>query len=115
MAFSINETTLLSAVNSGSIFSIINSTLYPSYGIYYNTVDAATTASAGSAPFAPTAWLGVERGSDASIVNSPIEAGSYTSYNKVKRPAELHVRFALEGSHHLEIDEFCCMGNRNTC
>lgn len=96
--FSLNETTLLSAINSGSIFSIINSTLFPSWGITYNKVDETLTGVIpGMTVFEPTGWVSAEPVGDAAIVNAPIEKGSYTSYNKVRRPAELRVVFVLEG------------------
>ncbi|WP_433670502.1 phage baseplate protein [Klebsiella michiganensis] len=96
--FSLNETTLLSAINSGSIFSVINSTLYPSWGITYNKVDETLTGIiSGTTVFEPTGWVSAEPVGDAAIVNAPIEKGSYTSYNKVRRPAELRVVFVLEG------------------
>lgn len=113
--FSLNETTLLSAINSGSIFSLLNSALTPSWGITYNKVDQQlnssyqSQASAGPLPqsasytksgqtvFTPTGWISAEAVSDAMVVNSNIENGSFTSYNKIRRPAELRVRFAHEG------------------
>lgn len=111
--FSLNETTLLSAINSGSIFSLINSAINPSWGITYKTVDSSISysdlSSAGPVPgnvkvispgmtvFTPTGWISAEPLGEAAIVNSPIEKGSYTSYNKVRRPNELRVVFVLEG------------------
>lgn len=113
--FSLNETTLLSAINSGSIFSLLNSALTPSWGITYNKVDQElnssyqSQASAGPLPqsasytksgktvFTPTGWISAEAVSDAMVVNSNIENGSFTSYNKIRRPAELRLRFAHEG------------------
>ncbi|WP_313687910.1 hypothetical protein [Pantoea sp.] len=98
MAFSLNETTLLSAINSGSIFSIINSALSPSWSISFNKVDDDFAgAVSGSAVFTPTGWISAEPVGDAQVVSSPIQKGSYTSYNKVRRPKELRVKFALEG------------------
>jgi len=98
MSFSLNETTLLSAINSGSIFSLINSAISPSWGITYNTVDPSLIgAIAGQTVFSPTGWISAEPVGEASIVNSPIEKGSYASYNKVRRPNELRVVFVLEG------------------
>lgn len=95
--FSLNETTLLSAINSGSIFSLLNSALSPSWGITYNKVDSSVMASSGQTVFTPTGWISAEPVSDSMVVNSNIEGGSYASYNKVRRPSELRVRFALEG------------------
>ena len=86
--FSLNETTLLSAINSGNIFSIINSTLSPGYGIYLKS---------GLRALSPSSFMGIEYGADASVVSAPIEDGSYTSFNKVKRPAIIRVLFNLEG------------------
>jgi len=113
MAFSLNEATLLSAINSGSIFSIINSTLSPSWGITYRTIDPAISLAAfsgqGPAPgyvqslnvgdkvFIPSGWVSVEPYGEGVVVNSPIEKGSYSSYNKVRRPNELRVVFVLQG------------------
>lgn len=88
MAFSLNETTLLSAINSGNIFSIINSTLSPGYGIYQNS---------GLRALSPSSFLGIEYGADSSVVSAPIEQGSYSSFNKVKRPPIIRVLFTLEG------------------
>ena len=88
MAFSLNETTLLSAINSGNIFSIINSTLSPGYGVYLKS---------GAKALSPTSFLGVEYGADASVVSAPIEKGSYSAFNKVKRPPIIRVLFTLEG------------------
>lgn len=88
MAFSLNETTLLSAIRSRSIFSVVNSALHPGYGIYLKS---------GAKALSPTSFLGIEYGADASIVSSPIEKGSYSSFNKVKRPPVIRVLFTLEG------------------
>jgi len=88
MAFSLNETTILSAINSGNIFSIISSILSPTYGIYLKS---------GVKALSPTSFLGIEYGADASVVSSPIEKGSYSSFNKVKRPTIIRVLFTLEG------------------
>lgn len=89
MAFSINETTLLNAIKGGGLFSVINSVLYPGYGIYY--------ADGSGRAINPTSFLGVEYGAEAVVVNAPVEKGSYTSYNKVKRPPLIRVLFVLEG------------------
>ena len=88
MAFSLNETTLLSAISSGNIFSIINSVLSPSYGVYLKS---------GAKALSPTSVLGIEYGADASVVSAPIEKGSYSSFNKVKRPPVIRMLFTLEG------------------
>jgi|GEM_PF-564257 hypothetical protein len=98
--FSLNETTLLSAINSRSLLSAINTALYPSWGITYNKVtdDLLSVGKvAGMTVFTPSGWISAEPMGDASIVNSPIERGSYSSYNKVRRPSELRVVFSLEG------------------
>lgn len=89
MNFSLNETTLLNAVQGGGIFSVINSIIGPGYGIYFNN-------GTGKA-LSPSSFLGVEYGADASVVSAPIESGSYNSYNKVKRPPVIRVLFVLEG------------------
>lgn len=89
MNFSLNETTLLNAVNGGGIFSVINSIIGPGYGIYFSD-------GTGKA-LSPSSFLGIEYGADASVVSSPIEGGSYSSYNKVKRPPVIRVLFVLEG------------------
>jgi len=89
MAFSLNETTLINAINSGNLFSVINSVISPGYGIYLSNGSAKA--------INPTSFLGVDYGNDASIASSPLEQGSYTSYNKVRRPPILRVAFVLEG------------------
>lgn len=86
--FNLNETTLLSAINSGNIFSIINSTLSPGYGVYLKS---------GVRAINPSSFLGIEYGADAAVVSAPIEGGSYSSFNKVKRPAIIRLLFTLEG------------------
>jgi len=88
MAFNLNETTILSAINSGSLLSVVNSVLSPGYGIYLKS---------GSKALSPTSFLGIEYGADAAVVSAPIEKGSYSSYNKVKRPPIIRVLFTLEG------------------
>lgn len=98
--FSLNETTLLSALNSRSLLSAINSAINPGWGITYNQVDALSPQSGavpGQAAFTPSGWISAEPTGDAAIVSSPVERGSYTSYNKVRRPSELRVVFSLEG------------------
>ncbi|WP_447875902.1 hypothetical protein [Serratia fonticola] len=89
MAFSLNQTTLMSAINGGGLLSILNSTLSPGYGIY--------TTGGQLRALNPTSILGIEYGADASVVSAPIEKGSYSSYNKVKRPQIIRVLFTLEG------------------
>lgn len=89
MAFSLNETTLLSALGSGNIFSVINSTISPSYGIYL--ADGVGRA------IKPKSFLGIDYGNDASVITSPIEGGSYTSFNKIKKPQIIRVIFTIEG------------------
>lgn len=89
MAFSLNETTLINAINGGGLLSILNSTLSPGYGIY--------TSGGVLKALRPTSFLGIEYGADASVVSAPIEQGSYNSYNKVKRPPIIRVVFTLEG------------------
>lgn len=88
MAFSLNQATLLSALRSGNIYSIINSTLTPTYGIYLKS---------GAKAISPTSFVGVEAAADAAVVSAPIEGGSYSSFNKVKRPSVLRVIFTMEG------------------
>ena len=101
MAFSLNETTLLSAISGGSLTSILTSALKPGYSLTVNTLDPNGTNSlsltVGADVFTPTSWISVERLSDAAISNAPVEKGSFSSYNKVRRPADLRVIFTLEG------------------
>lgn len=86
--FSLNETTLLNAVQGGGIFSVINSIIGPGYGIYLKT---------GAKALSPSSFLGIDYEADSSIISAPIEQGSYASYNKVKRPPTIRVTFVLEG------------------
>lgn len=89
MSFSLNETTLLSAINGGGLLSVLNGTLSPGYGIY--------TSGGVLKALNPSSFIGIEYGADASVVSAPIENGSYSSYNKVKRPPVIRVIFTLEG------------------
>ncbi|MGI0465436.1 MULTISPECIES: phage baseplate protein [Serratia] len=92
MRFSLNQATVLNAVRGGGLLSVVNSVLAPGYGIYY-----ASGASVGTKPFSPTSFVVIEVGGEASITTAPIERGGYTSFNKVQRPAELHITFTVEG------------------
>lgn len=89
MAFSLNETTILSAINGGGLLSLINSVLSPGYGIYYSA--------SGETVLTPTSFIGVEVQKSATVTTAPIEKGNYGSFNKVTRPAEINVTFAFEG------------------
>lgn len=86
--FSLNETTLLNAIQGGGIFSVINSIIGPGYGIYLKT---------GAKALSPSSFLGIDYEADSSVISAPIESGSYSSYNKVKRPPIIRVLFVLEG------------------
>lgn len=86
--FSLNETTLLNAVQGGGIFSVINSIINPGYGIYLKS---------GAKAINPSSFLGIDYEADSSVISAPIESGSYSSYNKVKRPPIIRVLFVLEG------------------
>lgn len=101
MAFSLNETTLLNAVSGGSLTSVLDSVLSPGYSITVASVDPNSmfnfAFAVGSEVFTPTSWIGFERMSEASVSNAPIERGSYTSYNKVRRPGQIRLTFTLEG------------------
>ncbi|MDW7571435.1 hypothetical protein RZN32_29855, partial [Klebsiella pneumoniae] len=82
----------------GSLLSVLNSALSPTYRITYNTVDESLlTAAAGQEVFSPSGWVSVDRYGDAAVTKGPVEKGRYTSYNKVKQPSELRIIFALEG------------------
>lgn len=98
MSFSLNVSTVLSAIQGGSLLSVLNSALSPTYRITYNTVDESLlTAAAGQEVFSPSGWVSIDRYGDAAVTKGPVEKGRYTSYNKVKQPSELRIIFALEG------------------
>ncbi|MXF49855.1 hypothetical protein GR294_25585 [Raoultella sp. Lac2] len=98
MSFSLNVSTVLSAIQGGSLLSVLNSALSPTYKITYNTVDESLlTAAAGQEVFSPSGWVSVDRYGDAVVTKGPVEKGQYSSYNKVRQPSELRVIFALEG------------------
>ncbi len=98
MSFSLNVSTVLSAIQGGSLLSVLNSALSPTYRITYNTVDESLlTAAAGQEVFSPSGWVSVDRYGDAAVTKGPVENGQYTSYNKVRQPSELRVILALEG------------------
>ena len=57
MSFSLNVSTVLSAIQGGSLLSVLNSALSPTYRITYNTVDKSLlTAAAGQEVFSPSGW-----------------------------------------------------------
>lgn len=89
MAFSLNETIILSAINGGGLLSLVDGVMSPGYGIYYS--------SDGALALKPSSVLSIDFKNDSSIVDSPIEGGSYSSYNKVKHPSTIKVTFVLEG------------------
>ncbi|AML34681.1 phage baseplate protein [Klebsiella aerogenes] len=98
MSFSLNVSTVLSAIQGGSLLSILNSALSPTYKITYNTVDESLlTVTAGQEVFTPSGWVSVDRYGDAMVTKGPVEKGQYSSYNKVRQPSELRIIFALEG------------------
>ncbi|WAT10155.1 hypothetical protein [Rouxiella badensis] len=101
MALNLNETTILSAVQGGSLTSILSSVLKPGYSITVATVDSNSSFkasfTANTEVFTPTSWVGFERSSDAAVSNAPIQKGSFTSYNKVRRPGDIRLTFTLEG------------------
>lgn len=98
MSFSLNISTVLSAIQGGSLLSILNSALSPTYKITYNTVDESLlTVTAGQEVFTPSGWVSVDRYGDAMVTKGPVEKGQYSSYNKVRQPSELRIIFALEG------------------
>ncbi|MSE29515.1 hypothetical protein GKF97_23535 [Escherichia coli] len=98
MSFSLNVSTVLSAIQGGSLLSILNSALSPTYKITYNTVDESLlTVTAGQEVFTPSGWVSVDRHGDAMVTKGPVEKGQYSSYNKVRQPSELRIIFALEG------------------
>lgn len=58
MSFSLNVSTVLSAIQGGSLLSVLNSALSPTYRITYNTVDESLlTAAAGQEVFSRPAGL----------------------------------------------------------
>lgn len=104
MSFSLNVSTVLSAIQGGSLLSVLNSALSPTYRITYNTVDKSLlTAAAGQEVFSPSGWVSVDRYGDANVTKGPVENGQYTSYNKVRQPSELRVILALEGWTHIQV------------
>jgi len=102
MAFSLSETTILSAIKGGNLISILSSVLKPGYSITFNTLPAINDplngkGNIGGAVFMPTSFISVEQIGEASVTSAPIEQGGYTSFNKVIRPRQLMVVFTLEG------------------
>lgn len=92
MMFSLNQATVLNAVRGGGLLSVVNSVLAPGYGIYY-----ASGINKSTRPFSPASFVVIEVAGEAAIATAPVEKGGYTSFNKVQRPAELHITFTVEG------------------
>lgn len=101
MAFSVTESTILSAVKGGSLTSILTSTLKPTYEISVAYISDGLNNdygwSVGDVPFKPTSFIGVEVIEEASTSNAPIEQGKFTTYNKVISPGDVRVTFTVEG------------------
>ncbi len=89
------------ALGFGSLTQMIGTALEPKYGIYAKTIDDVNFnllgVQEGEEIFIPSSWVKHEFIADSSMSNAPTEMGGYTSFNKVRRPAELRVVFALEG------------------
>lgn len=101
MSFSVTESSILSAVQGGSLKSILTPTLKPTYEISVAYISDGMNNTygwdVGSVPFKPTSFVGVEVMAEASTSNAPIEKGKFTSYNKVISPAEIRCTFTVEG------------------
>ena len=89
------------ALGFGSLTQMIGTALAPKYGIYAKTIDDYNYnllgLQEGDEVFIPSSWIKHEIVGDASMSTAPTESGSYTTFNKVRRPKELRILFALEG------------------
>lgn len=95
--FSLTLNNGLSAINSRSLLSALNSSAYPSYGIYYakgklSNVRALDFSSV----------VKVDISSEATITNAPVSSvngvsGSYSSINKIVQPSKINMRISVEG------------------
>lgn len=81
--------------------SLVSSALSPQYSITVKSTDEQNSNPLGwdiaEAAFEPSSWINFELVAESSTSTAPIEAGSYSSFNKVERPAEIRVTFAIEG------------------
>lgn len=89
------------AFGFGSLTQMIGAALAPEYGIYAKTIDDLNFnplgLQEGEQVFVPSSWIKHEVIAESSISNAPTESGNYTSFNKVRRPAELRVVWTIEG------------------
>ncbi len=93
MALNLNETTILSAINGGGIFSVIGSVLVPSYGVYYSS----SSPKIGQKALVYDTTVSFARQNESVITTAPLERGDYIAVNKVRRPSEINLVVAFDG------------------
>ena len=86
--FTLNVANVLSALDGGSVLSILNSTTFPQYQI--------RTAS-GAIALPISGVKEITAGRSASITRAPVEEGKYQSINKVRDPGRIRVDILLAG------------------
>jgi hypothetical protein len=96
--FSVSLNSVLSAINSNNLLSILSSTIYPPFGIYY-----AAGSNANKKVIDFNSVLKFEHVGASTITSAPVEAmggfaGSYSSVNKIAQPARINMRIAIEGA-----------------
>lgn len=79
--------------------SLVSSALSPQYSITVKSQDTNNPidVDVDDTPFEPSSWVSFEHIAESTISTAPIEAGSYSSFNKVQRPAEIRITFTVEG------------------
>lgn len=86
--FSLNAASLMNAIQNGGIMSVLSTTLYPEYAIRIS----------GGAEHLPVSGVAViEPGGTATITNSPVQDGKYSSINKVKDPGRIRYDVVVNG------------------
>ncbi|MGP2516368.1 phage baseplate protein [Yersinia sp. 2545 StPb PI] len=86
---SIDQDAIMSAIYSGDILSILDSVITPKWGIY---------AQDGSQVILPDSVLDIEYKGESRILDYPIEAGGFASFNKVATPFDIRMKMACSGN-----------------
>lgn len=93
MAFNVNETIILGALDSGGLSNLIGSAIVPSYGIY----NALSGGKIANKILAGCSIIRIEPRKESRVTSAPTERADYTSFNKVKVPRVIDVVIGFQG------------------
>ncbi|PXW42177.1 hypothetical protein DET57_114169 [Klebsiella oxytoca] len=93
MAFNVNETIILGALDGGGLSNLIGSAIVPSYGIY----NALSGGNIGEKILPGCSVIRIEPRKESRVTTAPTERADYTSFNKVKLPRIVDVVVGFQG------------------